>query len=375
VADVRTEPAAFTVEALDRFASLLSEADAGESERFYSSMAAAVCRAADLRRAVIFAYDDDRRMVRAMGTHGIALELFAGASPTANQVSIARRALAEDSVVEVTQDIERELPEEFHPLLQHGLLACIPMSAGGRWIGVVIGDRPAEHGPLTEAQRYTLWSLGKVAALAAGARNAMREHELARRLAERIDMARELHDVVVQRLFGVSLALSGEGPLSNGTRERCLEEIQAALGELRAALQRPLAVTSRSTETSLHEEIDRLRRSHRDIEVVFADGLDVEVPDRLASVAQSVLREAVRNAAKHADPTCIEISVAKAAGTFTLEVVNDGVAQPASRRPAGMGLRLVAFEALATGGIVDFGPESGDRWRLRLTAPVEEGER
>ena len=90
------------VEALDLFAGLLSQAEAGPTEQFYSRMAAAVCRVAGMRRAVIFAYDDERRLVRAMGAHGIELALFAGASPTAEQVAVARRALAEDTVVEVT---------------------------------------------------------------------------------------------------------------------------------------------------------------------------------------------------------------------------------------------------------------------------------
>jgi signal transduction histidine kinase len=315
-------------------------------------------------------------MTRAMGAHGIDLELFAGASPTANQVSIARRALKEDTVVEVTDDLERELPEEFHPLLQRGLVVCIPMSAGGRWIGVMVGDRAAERGPLTEAQRYTLWSLGKVAALAAGARNATREHELARRLSERIDLARDLHEVVIQRLFGVSLALSGDGPLPAGTRERCREEIQSALGELRAALARPLARVSRATPSSLHDELDRLRRAHKHIDVALVDGREVAVPDRLQPVAQSVLREAVRNAVKHADPTCIEVRVRDADRAFVLEVVNDGVSRqaPVRAHSAGMGLRLAAFEALETGGIVDFGPEGEDHWRVRLTVPLDPSE-
>jgi signal transduction histidine kinase len=363
-------PLAMPVEALDLFAQLLSDAEAGTSEQFYSRMAAATCRVAALRRAVLFAYDDERRMVRAMGAHGIDLQLFAGASPTAEQVAVARRALADDTVVEVTSDIERELPEEFHPLLMHGILICIPMSAGGRWIGVIIGDRAAEVGALNEGQRYSLWSLGKVAALAAAARNATREHELARQLSDRIDFARDLHEVVVQRLFGVSLALSHEGPLSAEHRERCREEIQAALRELRAALQRPLASTSRATATTLHDELDRLRRAHRDIDVAFVDGREVDVPDRLEPVAQSVLREAVRNAAKHADPKCIEVRVRNAGGAFVLEIINDGVTVEDGPRTAGMGLRLAAFEALESGGVVEFGPEGDRRWRVRLTVPV-----
>ena len=372
MSDGSTQPVAMPVAAVDLFAGLLSQAEAGPTEQFYSRMAAAVCRVGGMRRAVIFAYDDQRRLVRAMGAHGIELALFEGAAPTAEQVRVARHALEDDVVVEIT-DVERELPEEFHHLLEGGLIACIPISAGGRWIGVVIGDRSAEQGPLTDAERYSLWSLGKVAGLAAGARNAAREHELARRLSERIDFARDVHEVVVQRLFGVSLALSGDGPLSDAHRERCRVEIQAALGELRAALQRPLASASRSVVTTLHGELDRLRRAHRDVDVALVDGSDVDVPDVLEPVAQSVLREAVRNATKHADPSVIEVRVRDRDGSFVLEVVNDGVGRAAPRPgPAGMGLRLAAFEALEYGGIVDFGPAGEDRWRVRLTVPLDE---
>jgi signal transduction histidine kinase len=364
-------PLAAPVEALDLFAGLLSEAEAGPSDQFHSRMAAATCRLASMRRAVIFAYDDERRLVRAVGAHGIDLALFEGASPTAEQVALARTALAEDRVVEVTDDVEAELPEEFHDLLMQGTLTCTPMSAGGRWFGVIIADRAPEEGPLTGPQRHTLWLLGKVAALAAGARNATREHELARQLADRIDFARELHEAVVQRLFGVSLALAGEGDLSAETRVRSLEEIQAALGELRAALQRPLARRARPTTTTVVEEVRRLRRVHRDLQVSLVDGEAVAVPPRLEPLAQSVLREAVRNAGKHAEPTAIEVRLAQVDDALVLEVVNDGVPSVRPTHAAGMGLRLAAFEALEQGGVVEFGPAGGGRWRVRLTVPLE----
>ena len=50
-----------------------------------------------------------------------------------------------------------------------------------------------------------------------------------------------------------------------------------------------------------------------------------------------------------------------------LEVVNDGVRGPAG--PAGMGLRLAAFEALEHGGLVEFGPIGDGCWRVRLAVP------
>jgi hypothetical protein len=37
-----------------------------------------------------------------------------------------------------------------------------------------------------------------------------------------------------------------------------------------------------------------------------------------------------------------------------------------------MGLRLAAIEALQRGGVVEFGPEDGADWRVRLVVPVRE---
>jgi len=364
------------VEALDLVAGLLAEAEAGTREAFYSRMAEATCRLGAMRRALIFVYDSEQAAVRAFGAHNIELAAFADASPTAAQVALARRALEEDRVVEISEGAERELPAEFHRFLLGGTLTVTPMSAGGRWVGVILADRATDDGPLTAAQRHTLWSLGKVAALAATARDATRQHQIAQQLEERIGLARDLHDAVVQRLFGVSLALSGEGPLAQDTRARCREEIASALTELRAALQRPLAASARRTTTTLHDEIDRLCRAHRDLSVTLAGGRDVAVPEELEPVAQSVLREAVRNAAKHADPERIEITLRREADTFVLEVLNDGVGgAPGERRQAarGMGLRLAAFEALEHGGVVEFGRAGEGSWRVRLTVPLEDG--
>ena len=39
-----------------------------------------------------------------------------------------------------------------------------------------------------------------------------------------------------------------------------------------------------------------------------------------------------------------------------------------------MGLRLAAVEALGCGGVVEFGREAGDEWRVRLVVPVEEAD-
>jgi signal transduction histidine kinase len=94
-----------------------------------------------------------------------------------------------------------------------------------------------------------------------------------------------------------------------------------------------------------------------------------DVPAGLEPLAQSVFREALRNAQKHANPTKVTVSAGQDGGVFVLEVVNDGV-NGSSQRTTGMGLRLAAFEALQVGGFVEFGARDGDRWHVRLVVPT-----
>ena len=116
--------------------------------------------------------------------------------------------------------------------------------------------------------------------------------------------------------------------------------------------------------TRLGEELARLRGQHPGLEIVVEAG-----HDKIPAVASSVLREAVRNALKHADPTRVEVRLSDAGGAMVLEVVNDGVPATARTEGAGVGLRLASFEAVEAGGFVDFGPLDPDRWRVRLTVP------
>ncbi len=226
--------------------------------------------------------------------------------------------------------------------------------------------------PLREADRSLLWTLGKVAGLVSVARTVSTQSERARALEQRIDLAREIHESVIQRLFGVSMALDGEGDLPAQARERCAQETQEALHDLRTALQRPLGRAPRPTATTLVAEIDRLARANPALNITLVSGESAAVPASLEPLAQSVLTEAVRNAAKHAHPSFVNVRFGSDAGAFVLEVVNDGVevvdrgAGGAARPSAGMGLRLAAFEALQGGGIVEFGEREPGVWQVRL---------
>ena len=357
------------VEALELFVEVLSQAGTdSSSDAFYGRLCDAVCGLANFRRAVIFSYDGARRRVRAVGAHGIPLEQFAAAHVSVETAPITAIALSEDRVVEVTGEVADQFPPEYAALVaEPARLVCAPMAAAGLAVGVILADRSLEDPPLDDSDRDLLWTLGKAAALAAVARILATQSEKARALEQRIDLARDIHERVIQRLFGVSMALDGEGDLPADARRRCADETQAALSELRIALQRPLGRVPRKTGTTLRAEVERLASKHRDLGVVLVADDDVVIPDAIEPLAQSVLTEAVRNAHKHASPTRVEVRVTHPDSAFVLEVSNDGVR--GRSRKAGMGLRLAALEALQFGGVVEFGERSPGIWQVRLVVP------
>jgi signal transduction histidine kinase len=369
-----TVPAQRTVsiEALETFVELLGRVEADPAtDDFYSRLCEATCRLADMDRAVIFRYDGARRRVRAAGAYGLDLETFADAQVTVETVQVARDSLVEDRVIEITGELAADVPEEYRPLIADtNTLVCTPMAAAGRWLGVILSDRKPDRPPLSDSERYVLWTLGKTAALAAFARQATNKQAQARQLQERMDLAREVHESVIQRLFGIQLVFSSQAELSPAARQRIAAELQAALHDLRRALQRPLARQAPETNTTLLEEIERLRSEHRDLQLVLTPGSEqTEVPRRLEPLAQSVLAEAVRNAHKHAGPSKVEVTLSTLDDTLTLDVVNDGVRGRA--RQSGMGLKLAALEALQFGGIVEFGEREPGKWRVRLAVPLD----
>ncbi len=358
------------IQALELFVEVLSQSEqvATNGDGFYDRLCEAVCRLAGMRRAVIFRYDAASRRVHAAGAYGMELEQFADAYVSVESAPIAARALAEDRVVEAVGDLSGQVPNEYAALVSEpARLVCAPMTAAGRAIGVILTDRLMSAPPLGDDERDLLWTLGKTAALASVARIVATQAEKARALEHRIDLAREIHEGVIQRLFGVSMALGGGGDLPAGARARCASETQAALSELRAALQRPLGRAPRATQTTLLAEVQRLAREHPDLGVSLEAGAQGDVPASLEPLAQSVLGEAVRNAHKHADPSRVSVRVGRLDGAFVLEVENDGV--NASERRAGMGLRLAALEALQSGGVVEFGERDPGTWQVRLVVP------
>ena len=361
---------AVRIDALDMFVELLSQVeDDASSDAFYSRLCEATCALTSMERAVIFRYDEVRRRVRAAGAYGIDIDAFSDAQVTVESAPVARQSLEEDRVIEVTGDIADEVPEEFRELVRQSNLVCTPLAAAGRWFGVILSDS-SKPGPLSDEERYLLWTLGKTAALATLARVATTAGARARQLQERIDLARDVHESVIQRLFGVQLVFSSSAELKPEARERIAAELQAALVDLRRALQRPLGRSAPETQTTLLEEVDRLRREHPDLHLALSRGSERVTRAQVARAARPVR-------ARRGGPQRAQARAADARSrcrwsahddTLFLDVCNDGVG--GRPKTTGMGLKLAALEALQAGGIVEFGEREPGTWRVRMAVPV-----
>jgi signal transduction histidine kinase len=361
------------VSALELFVEVLARAGDGSAavDHFYDRLCEAICRLAHMRRAIIFRYDPAQRRVGAVGAHGLELERFADAHVSVESAPITARALRDDRVLEAVGDLRDEIAPEFSALFEHPVrLVCAPMVAAERQIGVILADRLMSDPPTTDEERDLLWTLGKAAALASVAGIVAAQGEKARQLEHRIDLAREIHEAVIQRLFGVSMALDGGGDLPAAARSRCAREVQTALSDLRAALKRPLGRAPRQTRTTLRAEVARLARAYPKLGISLRMDKGRRVPARVEPLAQSVLSEAILNARKHARPSRVTVSAGRADNAFVLEVVNDGVTR--GHHHPGIGLRLAAIEALQLGGVLEFGEQGPGTWQVRLVVPCDE---
>ena len=91
-------------------------------------------------------------------------------------------------------------------------------------------------------------------------------------------------------------------------------------------------------------------------------------------VVYRAVQEALTNVLKHADrPTCVRVAVTYGPEETTVEVEDDGTAQPAEsiRRPSDRrGLAGMTERVAAYGGLVNAAPGPVRGWRLRATVPT-----
>jgi signal transduction histidine kinase len=226
------------------------------------------------------------------------------------------------------------------------------------------------------------------AAHAALALENARLHERSRELnivEERNRLARELHDAVTQKLFGVVLAAESGAALLERDRDAVAAQLalvrelaREAMEELRSVIVhlRPAALESQGLAEALAKHVEVLRRvHHREIALAVEGDVGARVAAAIEGDVFRIAQEALHNALRHADAARIDVVLRWAAdGQLELVVRDDGAGfEPAAPgvRSRSLGLTTMAERARAAGGAltIESAPGAGTTVRLVVGSP------
>lgn len=153
-------------------------------------------------------------------------------------------------------------------------------------------------------------------------------------LEDRSRIARDLHDHVIQRLFGAGLglqSLAGAQPdaLTRAGIEQQVEVLDDAIAQIRTAIF-ALTTSSREGQPSLrHRVLDLLGEISSGFRspprLVFSGPLDVLVSPEMFDDVLAVVREGLANVARHADATETVVTVSADESQLVVEIVDNGV--------------------------------------------------
>ncbi|MFI5530246.1 GAF domain-containing protein [Kitasatospora sp. NPDC051853] len=260
-----------------------------------------------------------------------------------------------------------------------GPAVAVPLGrSSGQVDGVLLLARHSGEPPFTEREIGPLLGFADQAALALELASRRREAEQLAMLEDRDRIARDLHDLAIQRLFATGMTLQSAARLIEhpGAAERVLR----AVGDLDETIK-----IIRSTIFGLRARDepgrDGLRaRAVRTAEAAQAvlgfapqlamEGLlDTDVPAETAEHVLAVLGEALSNAARHAGAKRVAVSLRATGSRVLLTVEDDGTGIPAGGRRSG--LRNLAERAARLGGTFELETPAGGGTRLVWTAPLE----
>ena len=148
---------------------------------------------------------------------------------------------------------------------------------------------------------------------------------------DRDRIGRDLHDLVIQRLFGVGLSLQSTSNLSEAGEftariEQAIDEIDGTIKDIRRTI---FALGSMDTASDVQSQIeglvDRVGATMKLRPQLLIEGpVRTAVAPGLAPDLVAVLSEALTNVSRHADATRVEVEVTVDADSVEVRVSDDG---------------------------------------------------
>ncbi|RRS01892.1 sensor histidine kinase [Glycomyces terrestris] len=258
----------------------------------------------------------------------------------------------------------------FHQLIGDGMHLWFAAGVALVWLGV-----PAAGGRIVREARR--------------ARTREREAERERyRAEERVEMAREIHDVVGHSLAvvsmnaGVALHMAEKHPGTpdavvenlRAIREasnRALQDLRATLAPLRKGQQPELRPTGAVADVAAL--VDGVRKGGLPVDYTLT-GDPAAVPVNVAATAYRVVQESLTNVIRHAEATQAVVQIACDAAALRVAVLDDGRGGPLHPDRMGQGVTGMMERVQAGGGTFTAAPRPGGGFAVTARIPYDRKE-
>lgn len=264
-----------------------------------------------------------------------------------------------------------------HPEMNSFLGA--PIIVANHMYGMLYLTDKLDGAPFTDEDETLIETLAGYAALAIAGAQLSQSNSRLNLLEERERIAMQLHDGVIQSLYGIGMQVDlmrrngetvGDYHLDTlvANLNDVIEDIRSFIGNLRR----------RETPLTLKEYFEHLRdRLHPphtiDIQIDAPDAYPTFSPAAFESICL-IANEAMSNAIRHADASQIDVSVVQDSqrGTFEVVVADDGQGfdMSAADTGSGLGLRNMRQRARMYGGSVNIESQQDEGTILKINIPL-----
>jgi len=326
--------------------------------------------------AVLLA-DDDHLVLEAVdGPPGLArhrgLRLPAD-RPILRDVLAGEETVVVDDLAQLAKENGQLV--DFPEAEELGRTVFVPLPAGIRSTGgILVVAAPRGHVPIVDAGTDLVRTFANQATLALERAQAQRDLSMLAVLEDRDRIARDLHDLVIQRLFATGLQLQGihrmVRPEVQQRISRAVEDIDSTIRDLRAAI---FELHHQPGRSSLRADLRSLVDEYGDT-LGFAPRLecrgpvDIGVPPVIRPQILAAVRESLSNVARHAQASEASVEVEVTGTEVVARISDNGIGITTPHRESG--LRNLRDRAAALGGAVRLESNQPHGTVLELRAPL-----
>ena len=272
---------------------------------------------------------------------------------------------------------DRRVSEVGRRRLNIGPLVAVPLGGPSQVRGVLSAGRRQGSMPLSQAAADMLTTFAAQAAIALQLAEHRRQAEQMAVFEDRDRIAKDLHDLVIQRLYATGMSLQGATSLITSPEvaervSRSVDALDDTIREIRSAifaLQTHPADRPVSLRAQILHVVQEMTAALGFAPSLQLDGaLDTLVPTPIGEHMLTALREMLSNAARHSGADRIDVVVRATGADLDLTVRDNGSGIPDGGRRSG--LRNLAHRAEGLGGALTIHTAPGQGAELIWHVPL-----